>query len=56
MSGVLPAPTAELLQFEPVGVVLLVLGGCVVAFLAVVALQSDDGGSHGSVSPDKKRT
>jgi hypothetical protein len=35
-------PAAELLEFQPVGVVLLVLGGRVIPFLAVIALQGDD--------------
>jgi hypothetical protein len=56
MRGVLAAPAAELLQLEPVWVVLLVLGGGVVAFLALVALQGDDRRWQFEISPEKKRT
>jgi hypothetical protein len=39
---VVPAGRAELLQFQPVLVLLLVLGGGVISVLTVAALQSDD--------------
>jgi hypothetical protein len=35
-------PAAELLELHSVGVVSLVLGGRVIPFLALVALQGDD--------------
>jgi hypothetical protein len=47
--GVLPARVAEFLCFQPVGVLLPVLGGRVVPVFAIVALQRDDF-SHGLLS------
>src|SRR5207245_9209204 len=42
--GVFPSPGAELLDLQPVGVILLVLHGCVVALLTGLTLQGDDRG------------
>jgi hypothetical protein len=46
MPGVLPARVAKFLRFQPVRMLLTVLGGCVVPVFAIVALQCDDF-SHG---------
>jgi hypothetical protein len=42
MHRVVPARRAELLQLQPVLLLLLVLGRRVIAILAVTALQGDD--------------
>jgi hypothetical protein len=42
VGSMLPAPRAELLYLEPVGVVLLILDGGVVALLTGLTLQGDD--------------
>jgi uncharacterized sodium:solute symporter family permease YidK len=40
--GMLSARIAELFRFHSIGVLLLVLGCCVVPILAIIALQRDD--------------
>jgi hypothetical protein len=60
MERVGPATTAELAKLDPVGIVPLVLGRRVVAFLAVGTLQGDDRRSalaccH-DISLDKNKT
>src|SRR5436305_10103635 len=44
VGGVFPAPGAELLDLQPVGVILLVLHGGVVALLTCLTLQGDGRG------------
>src|SRR5712691_179497 len=44
VGSMLPAPRAKLLDLEPVGIILLVLDGRVVAFLTGLTLQGDDRG------------
>src|SRR6266702_6059782 len=44
VGGVFPAPGAELLNLQPVRIVLLVLDGRVIAFLAGLTLQGDGRG------------
>jgi hypothetical protein len=42
VSGVLAARLAKLLRFHPVGMLLPILGGCVIPVFAIVALQRYD--------------